>query len=339
MLQKSNVLKRSRFVGLRAKMLIGFTAIFTGIFAGTYYWFYSYASTLALERLRDNLVNAYRIVNAGIDGDSFEVLLEQPLSDNGVRVENNPLYIAHQSWLVEITETEPRALAYTYTAGDDPGEIIWIGDAYRTILPDRSPTQFKESYQDEVGLYEGLSETGVIMTPSQDEWGTWIIAYGPIYNSSGEIVGALGVDFSANYLRNVQQQVRMAVLLIFAIAYLVLILLVYLVARKLTQPITRLTEISERIGNGDYSQSGQLAKFHQRQLRDEITQLAAVFEGMVDKVRQREVTLKQQITELKIEIDHSKRQQQVQEIVDTDYFQSLQKKARMMRRNRDESKE
>ncbi|HEY9816509.1 MAG TPA: HAMP domain-containing protein [Candidatus Obscuribacterales bacterium] len=339
MFQKSGIFRQSRFIGLRAKMLIGFTIIFTGIFAGTYYWFYRYASTLALERLRDNLVNAYRVVNAGIDGDSFEILLEQPLSDNGVRIENNSLYIAHQSWLVQITETEPRALAYTYIAGDNPGEIIWIGDAYRTILPDRSPTQFKESYQDEVGLYEGLSQSGVIMTPSQDEWGTWIIAYGPIYNSSGEIVGALGVDFSADYLRIVQRQVRMAVLLIFAIAYLVLILLVYLMARKLTKPITHLTEISERIGDGDYSQRGKLAQFHQRRLRDEITQLAAVFEGMVDKVYQREVTLKQQITELKIEIDHSKRQQQVQEIVDTDYFQGLQKKARMMRRNRDESKD
>jgi hypothetical protein len=61
-----------------------------------------------------------------------------------------------------------------------------------------------------------------------------------------------------------------------------------------------------------------------------------VFETMMDKVRQREEKLKQQVTELKIEIDQTKRQKQVSEIVDTDFFQDLVIKARKLRNRNDD---
>ncbi len=48
----------------------------------------------------------------------------------------------------------------------------------------------------------------------------------------------------------------------------------------------------------------------------------------------REQSLQQQIQQLKIEIDEVKRQKQVSEIVDTDFFQSLTEKARAMREQR-----
>ena len=48
-------------------------------------------------------------------------------------------------------------------------------------------------------------------------------------------------------------------------------------------------------------------------------------------VRQRESTLQRQIKELQIEIDHVKQSKQVKEIVETEFFQELQSKARAMR--------
>ena len=69
-------------------------------------------------------------------------------------------------------------------------------------------------------------------------------------------------------------------------------------------------------------------------LRDEIATLAETFVVMVDKVREREESLKQQVAELKIEIDEVKRQQQVGEIVDSDFFQDLRDKAKTIRQRR-----
>ena len=49
------------------------------------------------------------------------------------------------------------------------------------------------------------------------------------------------------------------------------------------------------------------------------------------EVSMREESLRRQIRELNIQIDQSKRDRQVAEIADTDYFQSLQRKARELR--------
>jgi hypothetical protein len=53
---------------------------------------------------------------------------------------------------------------------------------------------------------------------------------------------------------------------------------------------------------------------------------------MIDKVHAREEHLKRQVRELRIEIDQTKKERHVKEIVDSDYFRDLQATAREMRR-------
>lgn len=76
--------------------------------------------------------------------------------------------------------------------------------------------------------------------------------------------------------------------------------------------------------------SDQIIPFDEnlQQMMVSFSSLAAVaFESYV-----REQSLRQEIQQLRIEIDESKRQQQVSEIVETDFFQDLQAKARSIRR-------
>ncbi len=68
------------------------------------------------------------------------------------------------------------------------------------------------------------------------------------------------------------------------------------------------------------------------QRTDELGQLARVFQNMAKQVYTREQKLKKQVQELKIEIDEAKRQKQVGEIVDTDFFQDLVGKAQTLRK-------
>jgi CheY-like chemotaxis protein len=64
---------------------------------------------------------------------------------------------------------------------------------------------------------------------------------------------------------------------------------------------------------------------------DALGQLARVFQRMAGEVYAREARLKQQVQELRIEIDEAKKAREVAELTDTDYFRSLQEKARQMR--------
>jgi methyl-accepting chemotaxis protein len=67
------------------------------------------------------------------------------------------------------------------------------------------------------------------------------------------------------------------------------------------------------------------------QRHDELGQLGRVFQTMVHEFQRREQQLTQQVRQLRVEIDHTGRQQQVAEIEDSDYFQELQRSAQQIR--------
>jgi DNA-binding response OmpR family regulator len=64
---------------------------------------------------------------------------------------------------------------------------------------------------------------------------------------------------------------------------------------------------------------------------DELGRLARVFQRMALEVQAREQRLKQQIQELRIEVDEVKKAQQIAEITETDYFYQLKQKAKDLR--------
>ena len=68
---------------------------------------------------------------------------------------------------------------------------------------------------------------------------------------------------------------------------------------------------------------------------DELGQLARVFQQMAREVQAREQRLKQEVQQLRIEIDETRTARQVAEITETDYFRDLQRKANRLRSRSD----
>jgi two-component system cell cycle response regulator len=81
----------------------------------------------------------------------------------------------------------------------------------------------------------------------------------------------------------------------------------------------------------------ETGSFESRQLdavagrNDALGQLARVFQRMAAEVRSREQRLKQEVQQLRIEIDEARAARQVAEITQTEYFQDLQAKASKLR--------
>jgi GAF domain-containing protein len=67
---------------------------------------------------------------------------------------------------------------------------------------------------------------------------------------------------------------------------------------------------------------------------DALGQLARVFQRMAREIQAREARLRQQVAELRIEIDQARRSQQVAEITESDFFLDLEAKARALRARR-----
>ncbi len=332
MTEKEQIRTKGMNVSLRLKLLVGFTLVFSLVFAAAYYWFYHFGTQMALGRIEEDLRDTLRGAIDGVNGDEFEALVKEGVPDESGVPSQDPRYIAHQKWLMTVHRIEPRAFnTYTFIKGPGEREVLWIGDNYRIIRPDVA-TVFKEPY--EVGsdsvLLNGFKEDTVNMNYYSDDWGTWVSAYGPIVNSKLEVVGGLGMDMKADYVKQVQQAILDKIVVSFLITYATLFGLVYLLSRGLTRPVTALTAVAEKVAEGEYDQD--LSKLYSGRMRDEVSTLAQVFDLMIDKVHAREEHLKRQVQELRIEIDQAKKERHVQEIVESDYFKELRATAKEMRK-------
>lgn len=346
----------SRFLSLRLKIWIGFTFIFIPIFIGSYVWFYRYTRDRVFQTITDDLVQTMHGALAGMDKEGFVQLYAQesannpmcppekptadtPPEENGYYPEDNPLYLAHVNWLRAIQFTElkenPNGDAaketirlYTYIQGPDEGEIIAIGSTGYFREP-RGGFRFCQRYtSDTTRIYDGLNGRVDVWEPYTDRFGTWITTYAPIIDDNGNVIGALGVDIQASYVNQVAGEILQQGLIAFIITFFIIFALVYWLSGFLTRPIIGLAEVAKKIGEGNYEQ--ELSK-NNGNYHDEIDTLTDVFRVMVNKVAQREQSLRARVQQLEIMIDKSKLTKQVTEIVESEFFQDLQSKVKDMR--------
>jgi HAMP domain-containing protein len=154
--------------------------------------------------------------------------------------------------------------------------------------------------------------------------------YTPVTNSSGVVVGGLGVDYYYTYVSEVRTQVLTTLIWVFGPAYLVLMGIVVWLSGWLTRRLGRLSDATRLVADGDYDVD--LASATDGRFSDEMTELGDVFKTMIAKVGARERSLNKQVQVLKVEINEQRRQQAVEEIVDSDFFADLSVKAASLRK-------
>jgi hypothetical protein len=171
-----------------------------------------------------------------------------------------------------VKQVEPRAAIYTYIKGDAPNELIFITSVGALNDPPTGAHYLERWTTNNIGPnLSGLKDitlqdtpagqktdgctfgtSGCKIVPYKDDFGSWVSAFAPIKNSKGEVVAAVGIDFEADYVDQVQQEILKKVYVAFFITYLSLFILVYLVSNLFTRPILTLTKTARKIGEGDY---------------------------------------------------------------------------------------
>lgn len=171
--QKRPDSKRSSiYFSLRWKLLVGFTLIFTVVFAIAFYWFYQFATNAALTRIQDDLtstlvggaskVNTDELLSLAQDGkpnaagqawtavgdasDDAEAakLTQEAIATYGQALPNgfsdDPRYQDQLNWLDVIHKIEPRAWPYIYIPGSEPNQIIYVVDLWARYDASRAAT-------------------------------------------------------------------------------------------------------------------------------------------------------------------------------------------------------
>lgn len=341
-------LKKQVFVSLRTRLLLVFSVLLTLTLIGIFIWVNSFVFDLILDRIRQDMLALVRTAAIEIEGETHARLYQTGEMDD-------PDYLSINAALRAVKHTNPIASGmYTYMQlPEEPNQIRLIVSA--AVPPGITPEQrdielaqtrltgcqvdptsrpkMNVAYEPpaEVGadFFQGLNTPTVTAEIYKDDWGTWLSAFAPITDATGQAAGAVGVDVCVADIVQLQTRIRNAMLLTFLMILLLLAAGVSLVTYGITRPIATLTRAAEEVGRGHYEQD--FAGLYQGRFRDEVSRMAQVFESMVKKVYERESDLKKQVVELQIIIDEQKKQKQVNDIVESDFFRDLQTRASAMR--------
>lgn len=334
--------KRSIFVGLRAKLMAALVALFILAFVAIFIWMDKFVNELAMRNLQTDLIATAKTAAAGIDGDAHAALFDHGAIDDAA-------YTTIADFLRSVQKTNPQASGvYTYVQLPDKTDRVQlvVSSGYPPgVTPPPVDTEthsdsckastlprpaMREDYFDiSPTMVAGIQQAGAETELWTDDWGTWLSGYAPIYNSKGESVGAVGVDMCASDVIALRESIRRNVLIALAVSLAALIVVVWVVATGVTRPVQALTRVADRIGSGDYAQD--FSSLHSARIQDEVDKLASVFELMVGKVYTREQNLRARVQQLEIMIDQGKREREVKQIVESDFFQDLQGKVTEMR--------
>lgn len=330
------------FVSLQTKLIVALALLFILAFAVIFIWLDQFVTGMAMNTLRNDLLATAETAAAGIDGNAHTALFESGTIDDAT-------YTQMSSFLRSIKKINPRASG-VYTYLQLPNESDQVRLVVSAALPPDAQVEINtnanlsECFQIPSSSRPALGEVYTWISPAMlagvrvpsvetellpDEWGTWLSGYAPIYNSKGEPVGAVGVDMCAQNVIELQQNIRRNMSIAMAVSLLFLIGMVWLIANGVTRPVLALTRVADRIGGGDYNQD--FSSLYKTRIQDEVDKLASVFELMAGKIYTREQTLLARVQQLEIMIDHSKLEEQVSEIVGSDFFVDLKAKVQDMR--------
>jgi signal transduction histidine kinase len=279
------------FISIRWKMIFILTIVFSVLFYIVYTLFYRVSTELALDNLYAELISVARNAADGIDGDLHQALYDDPeydASQDWPKGMTDERYWQIAGWLNSFHISNPRAYLYTYVS-PEPGTVEFVVSMGVFVEPIIG-AEFGELYtpQPPSVILEGLTKETRSEKVVNDKWGSWVSGFVPIYDSSGQVVAAVGVDYMANNLIEIQNRLRQSFLPYFVGSYLILLVLVILISNQMMAPLVSLAESAKKIGDGqDFDERGRSSAF-----QDELTVLEAVIFDMGCKVRTREEELK-----------------------------------------------
>jgi TIR domain len=235
----------ARFAAIKARQKAKWIVVLTTVIsnlafvAGGLYSIYWSVNKIAQNQVAKTMENTLNAALAGIDGDAFEKLTQIELPPGQNEPTDNPLYQRHQTWLKTVHEIAPEAFPSTYIMGTD-NKLIAIGDIYRiadqeyaipykAIVPDKYVTRV---------MREGLERVSLNLSPNKEYVSeSWISISGPIRNSEGKVVGALGLDYESTYWTDLQDAIRRVMVIAGSIAFIWLVVSSWLIL-KATQPFS-----------------------------------------------------------------------------------------------------
>src|SRR5258706_4417306 len=99
---------RTFYMSLRVRLLVIFTLLFSLIFGAAYYWFFTFSTRTAQQRIQEDLLDTLKGGVKGIDGDELVALSKEGKANADGLTSDDPRYQKMIAWLDLVHSVEPR---------------------------------------------------------------------------------------------------------------------------------------------------------------------------------------------------------------------------------------
>ncbi|MCW2666448.1 MAG: putative sensor with domain, partial [Frankiales bacterium] len=308
------------YVSLRWKLAAAFTLLLTAVFVVAYWTLDRSLAGSLQERLRTDLSQVAAGAAAAVDPRGLELLSDQLRAGRPLDV---AVLEAQQAELEDVARVAPLERAYTYVGSPDGGlqRLAGVGtNSNGKRIADAGPVPSPSRLQ-LAGLVtpqlEGRGSDG------DTAWG--MSGYAPVL-LDGRPVGAVSVDYSVAHVEQARDEQGRSLLAGFAVTYLLMLLVVLVLSRSLTERLRRVTGIADGMGAGGEGLSaapGALVQAGRARLPDELATLAGVLADMGRRVAGRERSLVREVQLLTVQVDEARKRQAVQAITESPGFDEL----------------
>jgi len=271
-------LKRNGTIGTKISLIVIVSILISSIIVGTF-CYYEYRSDMITQNGERALAIAQSAA-AAIDGDKFsdydrtgitdeyydqtKAMLSQVKDRNGA------------SFVYAIANTSGDYYKYVvsgYSKGEDQTEWGYLGfEDAKDIYSENTGLVF----QDGVGRYTGLQDYGA-------DYGLLVSGFASIVNSTGKVVGLVGIDISANEMLTDVNTIIPIIIATVLITCLIFSLLAYFIVRRtIARPLKAIAENSKLLVLGDTDM-----QINEKQLirRDEIGLIGRGFAEIAENVK------------------------------------------------------
>ncbi len=264
---------------LRVKLTISFLALVLAVSGLTGYVMLRESREVALEMVRSELTGLASVLASDFSGADGDVLMGLKAGE-----ERTPRYMRLRDRLRRLKEAHGNIM-YAYTMRKRGDDLYFIVDADYGYGDDPEEGAIDEKYdldalKGKSEILSGFEGPAADREFSEDKWGVTLSGYAPVRNSSGQVIGILGVDMARQEVIAKAKELRWkyaaAVLVVGAFVSGLLVLFYSITVRR---DVRRMIKAANDISMGDMDATVGIER------NDEIGELAESFERMVASLK------------------------------------------------------
>ncbi|MGA0208703.1 MAG: cache domain-containing protein [Candidatus Nanopelagicales bacterium] len=210
---------------------------------------------------------------------------------------------------------------------DRSGEIVASGSPFLTSAMETDAGQEAiASILAEAPAQPGVEVEQTVSAPwASDDSTSWSVRTS---TSGGDLDWVLVSAVSEEQLEAPGRDLALQLTGLALVVLLIGLALGILVSRRITKPVDDITKAARDLADGSFDPASLDAAARRS---DEVGDLARSFQAMGTEIVERERRLREQVEKLSVQINRAKVAAEVQEITESDYFQSLKARSRELR--------